>query len=61
VPLFFYRLTLGIFCVESQWPPTYTVLRQARGGSIRFPLSLHMVEEMLAARSISVADETIRQ
>src|ERR1700754_1631647 len=27
----------------------------------RFPLSLRMVEEMLAARGISVTDETIRQ
>ena len=27
----------------------------------RFPLSLHMVEEMLAARGISVTHETIRQ
>ena len=37
------------------------VIRQAVWLYFRFPLSLRMVEEMLAARGIIVSHETVRQ
>jgi putative transposase len=45
--------------VGYRFPPE--VISYAVWQYFRFPLSLRMVEEMLAARSINVTDETVRQ
>jgi putative transposase len=52
-------MTKPISYKRHRFPPQ--IIAQAVWLYFRFPLSLHMVEEMLAARGIVVSHETVRQ